>query len=111
MSTPFDFHSVIPDLVSVNYVADPQRWHFLLQIPQLWRIMFPVSSDESDDLALSPDFAQSLMANVVPRISKYKIARDTYRDPINASPKRFAPGAHFWSAMPRTSTIRWVAWA
>ena len=33
VSTPFDFHGVIDDLVRVNYVADPQRWHFLLQIP------------------------------------------------------------------------------
>ena len=39
--------------------------------------MFPVSSDESDDLALSLDFAQSLMANVVPGISKYQIAHTT----------------------------------
>ena len=77
VSTPFNFHNVIPDLVSVNYVADPQRWHFLLQIPQLWRIMFPVSSDESDELALSPGFAQSLMATVVPGISNYEIAHTT----------------------------------
>jgi 2-polyprenyl-6-methoxyphenol hydroxylase-like FAD-dependent oxidoreductase len=77
VSTPFNFHSVIPDLVSVNYVADPRRWHFLLQIPQLWRIMFPVSSDESDELALSPGFAQSLMATVAPGISNYEIAHTT----------------------------------
>jgi 3-(3-hydroxy-phenyl)propionate hydroxylase len=77
VSTPFNFHNVIPDLVSVNYVADPQRWHFLLQIPQLWRIMFPVSSDESDELALSPGFAQSLMATLVPGISNYEIAHVT----------------------------------
>ena len=77
VSTPFNFHSVIPDLVSVNYVPDPGRWHFLLQIPQLWRIMFPVSSDESDELALSPGFAQSLMANVASGISNYEIAHTT----------------------------------
>ena len=77
VSTPFNFHSVVPDLVSVNYVADPGRWHFLLQIPELWRIMFPVSADESDELALSPGFAQSLMASVVPGISNYEIAHTT----------------------------------
>ncbi len=77
VSTPFNFHSVIPDLVSVNYVADSRRWHFLLQIPQLWRIMFPVSSDESDELALSPGFAQSLMATAAPGISNYEIAHTT----------------------------------
>ena len=62
VSTPFDFHGVIDDLVCVNYVADPQRWHFLLQIPGLWRVMFPIAADESDARALSSDFAQSLMA-------------------------------------------------
>ena len=35
VSTPFDFSAVISDLVAVSYVAAPQRWHFLLQIPGL----------------------------------------------------------------------------
>jgi 3-(3-hydroxy-phenyl)propionate hydroxylase len=77
VSTPFDFHAVIHDLVSVNYVADPQRWHFLLQIPGLWRIMFPIAADESDELALNPDFAQSLMATIVPGVDRYEIAHTT----------------------------------
>src|SRR5262249_57663303 len=40
VSTPFDFRTVIPDLVAVSYVSDPERWHFLLQIPGLCRVMF-----------------------------------------------------------------------
>ena len=77
VSTPFDFHGVIPDLVSVNYVADPERWHFLLQIPGLWRVMFPVEPEVSDEVATSRDFAQSLMATVVPGISDYEMAHVT----------------------------------
>jgi len=77
VSTPFDFHTVIDDLVCVNYVADPQRWHFLLQIPGLWRIMFPIAAHESDVLALSPEFAQSLMGQLVPGIARYEIAHTT----------------------------------
>ena len=77
VSTAFDFHAVIKGLVSVNYVADPQRWHFLLQIPGLWRIMFPIAADESDELALSDDFAQSLMAQLVPSIDRYEIVHTT----------------------------------
>ncbi len=77
VSTPFDFHGVIPDLVAVSYVADPERWHFLLQIPGLCRVMFPIASHESDELALSTDFAQLLMAAVVPGISNYEIAHTT----------------------------------
>jgi 3-(3-hydroxy-phenyl)propionate hydroxylase len=77
VSTPFDFYSVIEELVPVTYVADPRRWHFLLQIPGLWRVMFPIAPDESDETALSPAFAQSLMAGVVPGIAHYAIAHLT----------------------------------
>jgi 3-(3-hydroxy-phenyl)propionate hydroxylase len=95
VSTPFDFYSVIPDLVSVNYVADPRRWHFLLQIPGLWRVMFPVSADESDELALSPEFAQSMMAAVIPGISKYDIAHTTLYRVHQRVAKTFRAGRAF----------------
>jgi 3-(3-hydroxy-phenyl)propionate hydroxylase len=77
VSTPFDFRTVISDLVEVSYVTDPVRWHFLLQIPGLCRVMFPIAATESDELALSPDFAQSLMATVVPGVAHYEIAHVT----------------------------------
>jgi 3-(3-hydroxy-phenyl)propionate hydroxylase len=77
VSTPFDFAPVIPGLVAVSYVTDPRRWHFLLQIPGLCRVMFPVAADESDALALSGEFAQSLMATVVPGHQNYEIAHLT----------------------------------
>jgi 2-polyprenyl-6-methoxyphenol hydroxylase-like FAD-dependent oxidoreductase len=77
VSTPFDFHTVIGDLVRVNYVADPQRWHFLLQTPAAWRIMFPIAAGESDALALSHDFAQGLMTALVPGIDRYEITHTT----------------------------------
>jgi 3-(3-hydroxy-phenyl)propionate hydroxylase len=73
VSTPFDFNSVIPDLSSVSYVADPERWHFLLQIPGLWRVMFLVNEDASDERVQTQAFAQSLMAGVVPGIAHYDI--------------------------------------
>jgi 3-(3-hydroxy-phenyl)propionate hydroxylase len=73
VSTPFDFHSVIPGLTSVNYVADPERWYFLLQIPGLWRVMFLVNEDASDERVQTPEFAQSLMAGVVPGVTNYEI--------------------------------------
>ena len=77
VSTPFDFYSVIPNLDPVSYLADPVRWHFLLQIPKLWRVMFRIAAEESDELALSPEFAQTLMAQVVPGIERYEIAHTT----------------------------------
>ncbi|MET0632337.1 MAG: FAD-dependent monooxygenase [Xanthobacteraceae bacterium] len=95
VSTPFDFRAVIPDLAAVSYVADPQRWHFLLQIPGLCRVMFPIAADESDELALDSDFAHSLMATVVPGISSYEIAHTTLYRVHQRVAKSFRRGRAF----------------
>ena len=95
VSTPFDFGQVIPGVNEVCYVADPQRWHFLLQIPGLCRVMFPIASHESDELALSPAFAQSLMATIVPDLSAYEIAHVTLYRVHQRVAKTFALGRTF----------------
>ena len=77
VSTPFDFHSAIPGLTAVNYVADPERWHFLLQIPGLWRVMFLIKEDVSDEQIRTHEFAQSLMATIIPGIANYEISHTT----------------------------------
>src|SRR5580692_5318706 len=95
VSTPFDFYSVIPRLDPVSYLADPVRWHFLLQIPQLWRVMFRIAAEESDELALSPEFAQTLMAQVVPGIDRYQIAHTTLYRVHQRVAKAFRGGRAF----------------
>ena len=95
ISTPFDFGKIIPGLVEVCYVADPQRWHFLLQIPGLCRVMFPIAAHESDELALNPAFAQSLMATIVPGLSPYEIAHLTLYRVHQRVAKTFALGHTF----------------
>src|SRR5262245_30678486 len=72
VSTPFDFAAVSENLAAVSYVADPQRWHFLLRIPAMWRVMFPIAPDVSDEAATSRDYAQGALATVVPGISHYE---------------------------------------
>jgi 3-(3-hydroxy-phenyl)propionate hydroxylase len=95
VSTPFDFRTVIPDLVAVSYVCDPERWHFLLQIPGLCRVMFPVAPHESDELALSGEFAHSLMAGIVPGISRYEVAHVTLYKVHQRVAKTFREGRAF----------------
>ncbi len=95
VSTPFDFRRVLPDLVSVSYIADPERWHFLLQIPGLCRVMFPIAPHESDELALNREFAQSMMASVVPGISDYEIAHVTLYKVHQRVAKSFRQGRAF----------------
>jgi 3-(3-hydroxy-phenyl)propionate hydroxylase len=95
VSTPFDFHSVIPGLTAVNYVADPERWYFLLQIPGLWRVMFLVNEDASDERVQTEEFAQSLMARVVPGISNYAIEHITLYKVHQRVAKRFRQARAF----------------
>jgi 3-(3-hydroxy-phenyl)propionate hydroxylase len=95
VSTPFDFHSVIPGLTAVNYVADPQRWYFLLQIPGLWRAMFLVNEDGSDERVQTREFAQSLMAGVVPGITGYEIDHITLYKVHQRVAKTFREGRVF----------------
>ena len=77
VSTPFDFHAVLPGLTAVNYVADSERWYFLLQIPGLWRVMFLIKEDVTDERIVTHEFAQSLMAGIIPGVSNYEIAHTT----------------------------------
>ena len=95
ISTPFDFHSVISGLTSVNYVADPERWYFLLQIPGLWRAMFLVNEDASDERVQTREFAQSLMAGVVPGITNYEIDHITLYKVHQRVAKTFRQGRAF----------------
>ena len=76
-------------------MSDPERWHFLLQIPGLCRVMFPVAPHESDELAVSGDFAQSLMATVVPGVSNYDVAHVTLYKVHQRVAKTFQCGRAF----------------
>ena len=79
----------------MSYVADPQRWYFLLQIPGLWRAMFLVNEDASDERVQTHEFAQSLMAGVVPGITNYEIAHTTLYKVHQRVAKTFRLGRAF----------------
>jgi 3-(3-hydroxy-phenyl)propionate hydroxylase len=95
VSTPFDFHSAIPGLTAVNYVADAERWYFLLQIPGLWRVMFLIKEDVSDEQIRTHEFAQSLMADVIPGITNYEISHTTLYKVHQRVAKTFRQGRAF----------------
>ena len=95
LSTPFDFDAVMPDLVSVNYVADPECWHFLLRVPGLWRVMFPVSKDVSDEAATTSGFGQSLLSRVVDGGATFEVAHTTLYRVHQRVAKHFRLGRAF----------------
>jgi 3-(3-hydroxy-phenyl)propionate hydroxylase len=66
MTTPVDFTALRPGVSSVSYVADPERWYFLLRIIGAWRVMMPVPGEMSDEEALSEGYVTSSIRRVVP---------------------------------------------
>jgi 3-(3-hydroxy-phenyl)propionate hydroxylase len=68
VGTTFDFPAIVPGLDAVSYVADPTQWHFYLQIPGMWRMMFPIAPEVSDETATSRAFAKATLAIVQPSV-------------------------------------------
>lgn len=66
MTTPVDFTALRPGISAVSYVADPDRWYFLLRIIGAWRVMMPVAAELSDEQALSPAYVEESIRKVVP---------------------------------------------
>jgi 3-(3-hydroxy-phenyl)propionate hydroxylase len=76
-STAFDFASAIPDLCDVTYVADAEEWYFLLRVPALWRVMFPVREYEKDEVVLSDEDIERRLQRVCARPGRYEVAHKT----------------------------------
>lgn len=64
MGTPFDFYSILPDICSVNYIADPIDHALLLHIPDLWRISVELPDDVDDETALSDEYVVKRLQRV-----------------------------------------------
>ena len=77
-STPFNFQSIFTDLASVSYVADPEEWYFLLQIPNgLWRCMFPIRPNELEKEILSDENVQARLNRIHVNSVPYELVHKT----------------------------------
>jgi 3-(3-hydroxy-phenyl)propionate hydroxylase len=78
--TTFDFKSEMADICSVNYTADPDEWYLLLEIPDMWRIIMPVPVQVESTDAVTDDYIQGALQNLLPRREPYEIVvRAIYR--------------------------------
>jgi 3-(3-hydroxy-phenyl)propionate hydroxylase len=77
LSTPFDFATVIERLSPVSYYADPDEWCFCLKVPGLWRVMFPVKTETTEDTLASPELAERLLQGFFPRDTRYEVKHRT----------------------------------
>lgn len=71
--TRHDFRAAMPDICSVNYTADPEEWFLLLEIPDMWRIVFPVPPQVEAEDAVADAYLQACLQNICPRAEPYEL--------------------------------------
>ena len=77
VSTTYDYKKYIKNLSYVNYYADPQQWFFLLKVPGLWRVMFPVQKEENEADIFSSECVENRMQWVQASSKTFEIAHRT----------------------------------
>jgi len=77
VTTPFAFEEHFDQLSNVNYVADPDQWFVLLRVPELWRVLIPVSDAVADGDITSDSFTQKTLQRIVPKADDYPVRHRT----------------------------------
>src|SRR6185436_1299279 len=72
IATLFDFERVVPELCFRNYFSDPDEWASLFKVggeqqSGLWRCLFPIKPDESDEAAQAPERIEALLQKFFPK--------------------------------------------
>jgi 2-polyprenyl-6-methoxyphenol hydroxylase-like FAD-dependent oxidoreductase len=80
MSTSHEFRDDLPDLAHVAYLSDAAEWLVLLRTPDHWRVLMPVSPQEPDADAATPERIQQRLESVVPIDGDYQVlAQSLYK--------------------------------
>ena len=78
--TRHDFKSEMGDICSVNYVADPDEWYLLLEIPDMWRFITPVDPSVEPSDAAKEERIQESLQTLLPREQPYEVlVKSVYR--------------------------------
>jgi 3-(3-hydroxy-phenyl)propionate hydroxylase len=77
-ATSFDFGTVNPNVAFRNYFSDPNEWCNLFKVqgkrpPGLWRAIFPIQPDESDETALDPERIEARLQKFFPKSGRYDV--------------------------------------
>lgn len=77
--TPLDLRDHIPGLDGLGYLYDATGSCSLLRMPKVWRLIFRVAPEMSDDAALAEDHARARIARFLPALRDLPIeGRDVY---------------------------------
>ncbi len=78
IATSFDFGKANPNVAFRNYFSDPNEWCNLFKVqgkrpPGLWRAIFPIAADESDEMALDPERIEARLQKFFPSRGRYQV--------------------------------------
>jgi 3-(3-hydroxy-phenyl)propionate hydroxylase len=78
IATSFDFGKANSRVAFRNYFSDPNEWCNLFKVqgkrpPGLWRAIFPIGPDESDEMALAPERIEERLQKFFPNEGRYEI--------------------------------------
>ena len=78
IGTTFDLLAANQSFCTRNYFFDPDEWLNLFKVkgygpPGIWRGVFPVPPDESDEAAMSPEGVQRRLQSIHPKSGDYDI--------------------------------------
>jgi 3-(3-hydroxy-phenyl)propionate hydroxylase len=78
IATSFDFGAANPKVAFRNYFSDPNEWCNLFKVqgkrpPGLWRAIFPIGAEESDEAALAPERIEARLQKFFPSKGRYEI--------------------------------------
>jgi 3-(3-hydroxy-phenyl)propionate hydroxylase len=78
IATSFDFGAANPKVAFRNYFSDPEEWCNLFKVqgkrpPGLWRAIFPIGPEESDEAALEPARIEARLQKFFPNAGRYQV--------------------------------------
>jgi 3-(3-hydroxy-phenyl)propionate hydroxylase len=78
IGTTFDLLAANNTFCNRNYFSDPVEWLNLFKVkgygpPGIWRGVFPVPADESDEAAMSPEGVQRRLQSIHPKSGDYDV--------------------------------------
>src|SRR5713101_1202633 len=78
IGTSFDLLAANKSFCTRNYFSDPDEWLNLFKVkgygpPGIWRGVFPVPADETDDAAMSPEGIQRRLQGIHPKSGDFDI--------------------------------------
>ena len=77
VSTKYEYEKALTNLSLVNYFADPEQWFFLLKVPNLWRVMFPIQNIEKDPLVFKKEEIEMQLKWVDPTGKNFEVSHTT----------------------------------